>query len=76
MLGGGRARDGACCRQPQQGCFHTSVLQLQFCVFLGTGSGGPLLLPLQPSLGTLYLEVASPRGPLRAELGSPEVKLG
>ena len=32
---------------------------VQFCVFLGTGSGGPLLLPLQPSLGTLYLEAAS-----------------
>lgn len=66
----------SCCRHRQQGCFHTSGLQLQVCVFLGTSSGGPLLLPLQPSLGTLYLEAASPRGPLRAELGRPEVKLG
>ena len=37
--------------------------------------GGPLLLPRQHSLGTLYLEAASPWGPLRAELGRPEVKL-
>ena len=76
-LGGGRvwARGIACCRPHQQGCLHASGLQLKFCVFLGTGSGGPLLLPRQHSLGTLYLEAAPPWGPLRAELGRPEVKL-
>lgn len=36
----------------------------------------PYLLALQSSPGTLYLEAASPGGPLRAALGRPEVKPG
>lgn len=35
----------------------------------------PCFLALQSSLGTLYLEAASPGGPLRSSLGRPEVKL-
>ena len=72
----GVGRGRGCWRHPQQGVFLTSGFQLQFCVFLGTSSGAPSFLPLQPSLGTLYLEAVSPGGPLRAELGRPEVKLG
>lgn len=38
--------------------------------------GAPYFLSLQFSLGTLYLEAASPGAPLRAELGRPEEKPG
>ena len=52
-LGGGRvwARGIACCRPHQQGCLHASGLQLKFCVFLGTGSGGPFSCPASIPLG-------------------------